>query len=292
MSLNSRAVSLKEELASKAAALSDTQQQLKHSEQAAATLKVNMEKLTEEHAKLDKKAQSLAGDLQKVQQEKEVQKKELSSTQESLGKAKKALKESQSLLDTERKNHKAALEEKVMIWKLKSFFLLFLFSLFESALLTSIFIPQEKCNEKTKQELLKNNEAITKTMNDYKGQSGQLKEVGTLSENNGDSVKSLLFNAVVLKGSVLKLQAEKKLEMQLSAVKQQHSKTQEAVKEKEGQLEKLQAQLKTTQGSFEEELKRLQGQITTLEQSNAKKARGSFKCKQTHLIADPWLKTA
>lgn len=292
MSLNSRAVSLKEELASKAAALSDTQQQLKHSEQAAATLKVNMEKLTEEHAKLDKKAQSLAGDLQKVQQEKEVQKKELSSTQESLGKAKKAVKESQSLLDTERKNHKAALEEKVMIWKLKSFFLLFLFSLFESALLTSIFIPQEKCNEKTKQELLKNNEAITKTMNDYKGQSGQLKEVGTLSENNGDSVKSLLFNAVVLKGSVLKLQAEKKLEMQLSAVKQQHSKTQEAVKEKEGQLEKLQAQLKTTQGSFEEELKRLQGQITTLEQSNAKKARGSFKCKQTHLIADPWLKTA
>lgn len=293
MSLNSRAVSLKEELASKAAALSDTQQQLKHSEQAAATLKVNMEKLTEEHAKLDKKAQSLAGDLQKVQQEKEVQKKELSSTQESLGKAKKALKETQSLLDTERKNHKAALEEKVMIWRLKNFFLLFLFSLFESALLTSIFlIPQEKCNEKTKQELLKNNEAITKTMNDYKGQSGQLKEVGTLSENIGDGVKRLLFNAVVLKGSVLKLQAEKKLEMQLSAVKQQHSKTQEAVKEKEGQLEKLQAQLKTTQGSFEEELKRMQGQITTLEQSNAKKARGSFKCKQTHLIVDPWLKTA
>lgn len=88
------------------------------------------------------------------------------------------------------------------------------------------------------------------------------------------------------------MQAEKKLEMQLSAVKQQHSKTQEAVKEKEGQLEKLQAQLKTTQGSFEEELKRLAGQITTLEQSNAKKARGSFKCKETHLIVDPWLKKA
>lgn len=190
MSLNSRAASLKEELASKAAALSDTQQQLKRSEEDGATLKVNMEKVTEGHAKLDKKAQSLAGDLQKVQQEKEAQKKELSSTQESLGKAKKALKETQSLLDTERKNHKAALEEKVMVWRQKNFFLPFLFPLFESALLTEIFlITQDKCNEKTKQELVKNNEAITKTMNDYKGQSEQLKEVGALSVINGDSDK-------------------------------------------------------------------------------------------------------
>lgn len=70
----------------------------------------------------------------------------------------------------------------------------------------------------------------------------------------------------------MKLQAEKKLEMQLTTVKQQHSKTQEALKEKENQLEKLQAQLKTTQGSFEEEMKNLKGQITTLEESNAKKA--------------------
>lgn len=74
----------------------------------------------------------------------------------------------------------------------------------------------------------------------------------------------------------MKLQAEKKLEMQLSAIKQQHSKTQETAKAKEGQLEKLQAQLKTTQGSFEEELKRLKGQITTLEQTNAKKASDIF----------------
>lgn len=117
-------------MASKATALSDTQQQLKRSEQGGATLKVNLEKVTEEHAKLDKKAQSLAGDLQKVQQEKEAQKKELSSTQESLGKVKKALKEAQSLLDTERKNHKATLEEKVMIWSLKNFFVLFLFFCF------------------------------------------------------------------------------------------------------------------------------------------------------------------
>lgn len=70
----------------------------------------------------------------------------------------------------------------------------------------------------------------------------------------------------------MKLQAEKKLGMQLTTVKQQHSKTQEVLKEKENQLEKLQAQLKMTQGSFEEEMKKLKGQITTLEESNAKKA--------------------
>lgn len=60
--------------------------------------------------------------------------------------------------------------------------------------------------------------------------------------------------------------------MQLTTVKQLHSKTQEALKEKENQLAKLQAQLKTTQGSFEEEMKNLKGQITTLEESKAKKA--------------------
>lgn len=127
---NFRAASLKEELASKAAALSDTQQQLKRSEQDGASLKVNVEKVTEEHAKLDQKAQKLVGDLQKAQQERELQKKEFSSTQESLGKAKKALKETQSLLETERKNHKAALEEKVINWRLKNFFVLFCFSVF------------------------------------------------------------------------------------------------------------------------------------------------------------------
>lgn len=79
--------------------------------------------------------------------------------------------------------------------------------------------------------------------------------------------------------------------MQLSSVKQQHSTSQETVKQKEGQLEKLQVQLKTTQGSFEEELKRLKGQISTLEQTNAKKASDIFKWKRTHLIVHPWLKT-
>ena len=97
--------------------MSDIQQQLERSQQDKAALKVNLDKVTEEgktkHAELDRKAQSLAADVQKVQQEKEAQRKELTSTQESLGKAKKALKESQGQLDAERKNHKSAMEEKV-----------------------------------------------------------------------------------------------------------------------------------------------------------------------------------
>lgn len=108
-----RTKTLKEEIKKKEAALSDIQQQLEHSEQDRAALKVNLDKVTQEQANLDKKAQSLIADLQKVQKEKEAQRKELGSTQESLGKANKALKESQSLLDTERKNHRSALEEKV-----------------------------------------------------------------------------------------------------------------------------------------------------------------------------------
>lgn len=97
--------------------MSDIQQQLECSEQDKAALKVNLDKVTQEgktkHAELDRKAQSLAVDLQKAQQEKEAQRKELASTQESLGKANKALKESQGQLDTERKNHKSAMGEKV-----------------------------------------------------------------------------------------------------------------------------------------------------------------------------------
>ncbi len=114
-----RATTLQEELKKKAAALSDVQQQMERSEQDKAALKVNLDKVTQEgktkQAELDSRAQTLAVDLQKAQQEKEAQRKELATTQESLGKTKKALKESQSQLDTERKNHKSAMEEKVSL---------------------------------------------------------------------------------------------------------------------------------------------------------------------------------
>lgn len=108
-----RAVTLKEELKTKSSALSDIQKQLEYTEQDRAAVMVNLDKVNQEHAKLDKKAQTVEADLQKAQQEKEAQRKQLLSMQESLGKANKALKESESLLDTERKNHKTALEEKV-----------------------------------------------------------------------------------------------------------------------------------------------------------------------------------
>lgn len=97
--------------------MNDMQQQLQRWEQDKAALKLDLEKLTQEgkiqHAELDRKAQSLAAELQKAQQDKEAQRQELVTTQESLGKANKALKESQSQLGTERKNHKSAMEEKV-----------------------------------------------------------------------------------------------------------------------------------------------------------------------------------
>lgn len=112
-----RLLTLQEDIQKKATALSDTQKQLECCEQEKAALKLNVDKVTQEgmakHAEVDRKAQNLAADLLKAQQEKDHQRKELASTQESLGKTKKALKESQSLLDTERKNHKSTMEEKV-----------------------------------------------------------------------------------------------------------------------------------------------------------------------------------
>lgn len=111
------ATSLQEEVKKKAAALSDIQQQLERSEQDVAALKVNLDKVTQEgktqQAEMERKSQSLTADLQKAHQEKGAQKKELTATQESLAKANKALEERQRLLETERKNNKSAMEEKV-----------------------------------------------------------------------------------------------------------------------------------------------------------------------------------
>ena len=66
-------------------------------------------------------------------------------------------------------------------------------------------------------------------------------------------------------------QAEKQLKGQLSSVEKQQSKTQETLKEKENELEKLRAQLKTAQGSFEVEMKKLNRQVTESQEVNAKK---------------------
>uniref|UniRef100_A0A8K9XB76 Early endosome antigen 1 n=1 Tax=Oncorhynchus mykiss TaxID=8022 RepID=A0A8K9XB76_ONCMY len=53
---------------------------------------------------------------------------------------------------------------------------------------------------------------------------------------------------------------------------EQHTKTQEALKEKEKGVQQLQAQLTTAQGSFSQEKKKLESQVTELQGSHAKKA--------------------
>lgn len=63
---------------------------------------------------------------------------------------------------------------------------------------------------------------------------------------------------------------EKKLKVQLTTSEQQHSKTQEALKEKETEVEKVRAQLKAAQGSFEEEVKKLKSKVAELNEVNAK----------------------
>lgn len=108
-----RVLSLKEKIKTKAAALTEVQQQLKQSEQDRAALTVNLDKANQEQTQLKSKLQNLLADLQKAQLEKEAHKKEIGSLQENLGKTKKALKESQNVLDAERKTHKSAVDERV-----------------------------------------------------------------------------------------------------------------------------------------------------------------------------------
>lgn len=108
-----RVTNLKEKIKTKTAALTEVQQQLKGCEQDRATLTTNLDKANQEQIHLNSKLQNLLADLQKAQQEKEAHKKEIGSLQENLGKTKKALKESQNVLDAERKSHQSAVEERV-----------------------------------------------------------------------------------------------------------------------------------------------------------------------------------
>lgn len=99
----------------KASALTDVQQQLKCSDQDKATLKMNLDKINQEQTQLNSKLQNLMADLQKAQQQKEAHTKEICSLQENLAKSKKALKDSQNVLDAERKTHRSAVEERVCL---------------------------------------------------------------------------------------------------------------------------------------------------------------------------------
>lgn len=73
--------------------------------------------------------------------------------------------------------------------------------------------------------------------------------------------------------------------MQLTSLEQQHTKTRETLREKENELEKLQTQLKMTQGSLEEEIKKLNGQVTELKEAGVKKVSTVFKLrKETSVV--------
>uniref|UniRef100_A0A673X382 Early endosome antigen 1 n=1 Tax=Salmo trutta TaxID=8032 RepID=A0A673X382_SALTR len=194
---------LQEELKRKTDSLSDTRQQLERCEQEKTSLQASLDKLAQEgqvrQAELDRKAQGLAGDLQKAMQEKEAQWKELAAANDGLAKTFKALKESQSQLDKERKSSKIVLEEKVgLVW----------------------------CS------------------------------VVDLHVGGTDCGRSL----------------EKGLKMQLTVLTEQHTKTQDALKEKEKGVQQLQTQLKTAQGSFNQENKKLESQVSELQGAHAKKA--------------------
>lgn len=68
-------------------------------------------------------------------------------------------------------------------------------------------------------------------------------------------------------------QAEKGLKMQLTVLTEQHTKTQDALKEKEKGVQQLQTQLKTAQGSFNQENKKLESQVSELQGAHARKVR-------------------
>lgn len=73
--------------------------------------------------------------------------------------------------------------------------------------------------------------------------------------------------------------------MQLTSLEQQHTKTRETLREKENELEKLRTQLKMTQGSLEEEIKKLNGQVTELKEAGVKKVSIVFKLrKETSVV--------
>uniref|UniRef100_A0A8C7KXP1 Early endosome antigen 1 n=1 Tax=Oncorhynchus kisutch TaxID=8019 RepID=A0A8C7KXP1_ONCKI len=194
-----------EELKRKTDSLSDTRQQLERCEQEKTSLQASLDKLAQEgqvrQAELDRKAQGFAGDLQKAMQEKEAQWKELAAANDGLAKASKALKESQSQLDKERKSSKIVLEEKVgLVW----------------CSVVDLDVGGTDCNIK-----------------------GSGSFLGPYSLRN-----------------------------------------KEALKEKEKGVQQLQTQLKTAQGSFNQENKKLESQVSELQGAHARKAEEEGRLKE------------
>lgn len=110
--------------------------------------------------------------------------------------------------------------------------------------------------------------------------------IQSVDENTCARLAELFFfNATVEELlSLLKCQVEKKLKLQVASVEQQNLKSQEVLREKEQNLGKLEAQLKTATGSYEEEMKKLKGQIVELEKLRVKKVSMKQKCWITLLV--------
>uniref|UniRef100_A0A8C7KZU5 Early endosome antigen 1 n=1 Tax=Oncorhynchus kisutch TaxID=8019 RepID=A0A8C7KZU5_ONCKI len=75
-------------------------------------------------------------------------------------------------------------------------------------------------------------------------------------------------------------QAEKGLKMQLTVLTEQHTENKEALKEKEKGVQQLQTQLKTAQGSFNQENKKLESQVSELQGAHARKAEEEGRLKE------------
>ncbi|XP_061109284.1 early endosome antigen 1 isoform X6 [Conger conger] len=78
---------------------------------------------------------------------------------------------------------------------------------------------------------------------------------------------------VEVKGQLQKMEkTEKGLESQMTAQTKLLAQTQELLKEKEKEMQQLQEETKMAQGSFDQQVKKLEGQLTSLQTLNAKKA--------------------
>ncbi|KAJ8372384.1 hypothetical protein AAFF_G00290170 [Aldrovandia affinis] len=84
-----------------------------------------------------------------------------------------------------------------------------------------------------------------------------------------------------LKGRLQKMEeTEKGLKLQLTALTAQLGQSQQALKEKEKGTQQLQEKMKTAQGSFSQEVKKLESQLTNLQTLHAKKAEEEGKLKE------------
>ncbi|KAJ8269411.1 hypothetical protein COCON_G00120180 [Conger conger] len=86
---------------------------------------------------------------------------------------------------------------------------------------------------------------------------------------------------VEVKGQLQKMEkTEKGLESQMTAQTKLLAQTQELLKEKEKEMQQLQEETKMAQGSFDQQVKKLEGQLTSLQTLNAKKVEAETKLRE------------